>query len=79
MIFILRARTMSVVNIRCIKASTWGLVLIAYALNPHLNAYAGVSNMARNLNVGLGFYHRLYFVHASSKGSGDSAHLCRPA
>ena len=73
--FILQARTMSVVSIRCIKASTWALVHFTYAQKTHLNAYAGVSNWTRNINIGPSLHLRLYFVYASSKGSGESAHL----
>ena len=79
--FILQARTMSVhvVNIRCIKVNTWGLVLIAYAQKPHLNAYAVVSNWTRNTNIGMSLYLRLYFAHTSNYGTGESVHLRRLA
>ena len=41
-----------------------------------LNAYANISSGPRGLNFGQSLYLHPYFVRFSSKGSGESAHLC---
>ena len=43
----------------------------------YLNAHADISGKAVGLNVSLSIHSLLNFVYASSKGSGESAHLCR--
>ena len=48
---------------------------------PPLNAHGGVSqaSRARCLNFGQSLYLHPYFEYASSRGSGESVHLCRLA
>ena len=47
------------------------LLLIAYAQMPLLNAHADNSSEARSLNFGLSLRLQLYFIYASSEGSGE--------
>ena len=54
-----------------------GPMLIAYVQMPLINAHAVVSSGARGLNFGLSLHLHPYFVYASSKGSGKSAHKGR--
>ena len=51
------------------------LVRVAYAQKPPLNDHANVSSQATGLNFCLSVHHYPNFVHASSKGSCEHAHL----
>ena len=62
-------------NRNCKGASTWDLVLIAYAQESPLNTQAELSSSARGLIFGLSLYLYPYFVYSSSRCSGESAHL----
>ena len=55
------------------------LVLITCTQKPPLNPYFEISSWARGLNCGQSLNLHPYFMYASSKGSGESAHLCRLA
>ena len=46
---------------------------------PLINTHADVDSEVRGLNVGLSLYLHAYFVYASSKASGGSAHMHRLA
>ena len=48
-------------------------------LKASLNAHASLSSVAKCLNVGISCFLHPYFVYASSKGSGGSAHMSRLA
>ena len=54
-------------------------MLIAYAQVPLINAHVDISSKARGLHFGLCIHLLLYFVYASSEGSGESAHERRLA
>ena len=45
----------------------------------HLNTYAVLSSVDRDLTFGSSLYHHTYVVYASSKGYGGSVHLPRLA
>ena len=51
------------------------LALTAHAQKPPLNAYSDVSSGTRSLNFGLGLHLHPYFMHASSEGSDETAHV----
>ena len=55
------------------------LPVIAYVHMPIINTRAEVSSDASVLNFGLSFHIHPSFVHASSKGSGESVDLRRLA
>ena len=61
--------------------STYGsaqdnLVYIAYAqMRVIINAHANASSRARGRNFSPSLHLQLYFVYASSEGSGESAHM----
>ena len=53
------------------------LVLITYECSLSFNMHAQLSSGSRGLNFGQRFHLCTYFVFASSKGSDETAHLCR--
>ena len=51
------------------------VVLIVYAQKPLINDHDDVSSDARSLQFGLSLHLHLYFLYASSEGSGESAFI----
>ena len=55
-----------------------GLMRFCYLPCSHLlNMHAKLSSGTRGLNLDLGLHPHPYFICKSSKGSGETAHLCR--
>ena len=53
------------------------LDIMAYSQKHPINAHGEVFNETRGLKFGLSLHLHLYSVHASNKGSGESAHMPR--
>ena len=54
-------------------------ILITYGHILLINTYVDTSSKARGLAFGMNVHLHPYFVHASSKGSGESEHMPRLA
>ena len=55
------------------------LALIACVQTLLINAHADISSNVRGLDFGLSLHLHPCFMYASSKGSGESLLICRPA